>query len=285
MGTEVAVMLDPRDELVLRGRVNELVSEIFKREDRRFSRFRDDSELTAVNRSAGSWIEVSSVFLELTRRALSWAERSEGLFDPTVLGSMVQHGYDRDFDELIAGARDVLSPPLACGQWREVELRADAVRTPPGVGLDFGGIAKGWTVDRSAEAALDAGVRWAVVNAGGDLRILGDAPPMEVLVEDPEDPGGVEIARLRLDGGAIASSSVVKRSWGPGLHHLIDPRTGFPANSGILQATVWSATCEEAEVKAKITLLDGPLTLSRIPGLLITGDGEVITNFELERAA
>ena len=134
-------------------------------------------------------------------------------------------GYDRDFDEVLAGARGALHPPEPCGRWNEVEVRQGAVRLPPGVGLDLGGIAKGWTVDLAAAGAVDAGLAWALVAAGGDLAIAGDAPSLEIPIEDPETLER-PMATLRLDRGALATSSVAKRAWGPDLHHVIDPADG-----------------------------------------------------------
>ena len=155
-------------------------------------------------------------------------------------------GYDRDFDEVIAAARAASRPTAACGRWREVELRPGAVRLPPDVGLDLGGVAKGWTADLAAERALE-GLPWVLVSAGGDLRIAGDAPELR---DHDRGPGrGRSLAgALRLRTGAIATSSTRRRSWGPGLHHVIDPRSGAPSATGVDQATVWAPTCAEAEI-------------------------------------
>ena len=111
-----------------------------------------------------------------------------GCSTPRCLRAVVAAGYDRDFDEVLAGARDALHPPVPCGRWREVAGPPGSVRLPRGVGLDLGGIAKGWTVDlAAAEAARCRRSPWAVVSAGGDLRIAGDAPPVEVAIEDPAE--------------------------------------------------------------------------------------------------
>lgn len=152
------------------------VREVFEREEARFSRFRSDSELSQVNQMAGIWTAVSAPFETLVRRALDEARVTDGLFDPTVLHAVTGAGYDRDFDELIAGARGHLHPPQPCGRWTEIGIRSGELRLPGGVGLDLGGIAKGFTVDLAAAAALEAGLPWALVSAGGDLRLSGEAP-------------------------------------------------------------------------------------------------------------
>ena len=89
---------------------------------------------------------------------------------------------------------------------------------------------------------LEAGLAWALVSAGGDLRIAGDAPALDLTVEDP-DRGGGSLATLRLASGALATSTTVERTWGHGLHHVIDPTTGAPADAPLVQATVWAPTC------------------------------------------
>jgi thiamine biosynthesis lipoprotein len=255
------------------------VRAVFDRQDRRFSRFRADSELTRVNAAAGAWTAVTVEFASVVRLALAaWAE-SEGRFDPTVLEAVVAAGYDRDFDELLAGARGALRPPAPCGRAGDIALETDRILLPQGVGLDLGGVAKGWTVDVAAGAAMASGLPWALVNAGGDLRLIGAVPPrgIDVAVDDPE-VAGAEAGRVVLGGGALATSSVTRRAWGVGLHHLIDPSTGRPADGPVLQATVWAPTCAEAEVRAKQALLEGERYLDRGAGLLVLRDGRILTN-------
>ena len=93
------------------------VRSVFEREEQRFSRFRGDSELTRVNEAAGRWTRVSPGFAALVTEALRQAAATGGRFDPTVLDAIVAAGYDRDFDEVIAGARGALRPARPCGRW------------------------------------------------------------------------------------------------------------------------------------------------------------------------
>lgn len=278
MGTEVT-LYGPDDEAF--SEAFTAIGRVFETEERRFSRFRGDSELTAVNRLAGRWVPVSTTFERVVRFALDQASETGGLFDPTALHAVLAAGYDRDFDEVLAGARGALHPPEPCGRWNEVEVRPGAVRLPPGVGLDLGGIAKGWAADLAAAGALDAGLAWALVAAGGDLAIVGDAPLLEIPIEDPETLGG-SLAMLQVERGALATSSVAKRSWGPGLHHVIDPRSGAPLRSETVQATVWAPTCAEAEVLATWALLRGPEAATHLPCALVVSSGDVIVSFDQE---
>ena len=216
MGTDVTVV-GPKH--LAFDRAVETIAARFAAEDLRFSRFRGDSELTRVNRADGRWTEVSHGFVEVVDAALRAAVATDGIFDPTVHDALIAAGYDRDFDEIMAGARGALHPVTPCGRWTEIRTRPGAVCLPAGVHLDLGGIAKGWCADRAAEDAIDSGLPWVLVNAGGDLRVLGHAPLLEVAIEDPETTG--ELLRTTLTGGAIATSSVCKRAWGTDLHHVI----------------------------------------------------------------
>jgi thiamine biosynthesis lipoprotein len=258
------------------------VRSVFDQQERRFSRFRAESELSEVNRVSGGWTHVSIELASVIEMALAAWRETGGRFDPTVLDAVIAAGYDRDFDELLAGARATLRPPRPCGRAGEVQLVGRSLRMPAGVGLDLGGIAKGWTVDVAAEAAVASGMPWALVNAGGDLRIAGRAPAggIEVGVEDPEAAEG-DAGRIVLDEGALATSSVTRRAWGDGLHHLIDPRTARPSNGPVLQATVWAPTCAEAEVRSKEALLAGETFLDRGAALLVLRDGRILTNLTI----
>jgi thiamine biosynthesis lipoprotein len=279
MGTEVTLIAAPAQARAFT-RAAQAVESIFAREEMRFSRFRPDSELSRVNARAGRWTKVSPAFAALLHHSLEAAARTGGLFDPTVLPAVVAAGYDRDFDQLIAEARSALHPPQPCGRWPEVQLDDDLVRLPIGMAIDFGGVAKGWTVDLAAHAAVGQGLPWAIVNAGGDLRLAGHPESgIHVAVEDPDDRQR-EVLRVMLVAGALATSSITIRSWGPGLHHLIDPRTGHPASTGILQATVWAETCAEAEVRSKWALLEGPAVLEHTSAVLVMDDGRILMNLE-----
>jgi thiamine biosynthesis lipoprotein len=255
----------------------------FAHEEARFSRFREDSELTRVNRAAGAPTPVSGAFAEVLALALAGARHSGGAFDPTVHDALLAAGYDADLDEVLAGARGALHPARPCERWRDITLHDGRVLLPEGVHLDLGGIAKGWTADRAARDAVAAGNAWVLVDAGGDLRIGGYPPPIDVAVEDPFAPGA-EVLRLRLRGGALATSSTTRRSWGPGLHHVIDPRTGSPSRSGVVQATVWAPTCAEAEVRATACLVRAEPDPDR-PSILIDEHGALRGAVALEEAA
>jgi thiamine biosynthesis lipoprotein len=282
MGTLVRVLTDG-GSAVPNGPAARAIARTFEREERRFSRFRGDSELSLVNAAEGQPFPISAPFRSVMRLALDAAASTDGLFDPTVLGAMEAIGYDRDFDEVLAGARGALHPSSPCGRWRDVILEDDLLQLPPGIGLDLGGLVKGWAADLAAERAVEAGLPWVLVNAGGDLRIAGDAPLIDVSVEDPDDPES-ELGRLSLREGGVASSSTRSRSWGDGVHHVIDPRTGSPSATDLVQVTATAPTCAEAEVLAKAVLLRGSGAAGNA-AVTVTIHGRVLVAVPIEEAA
>ncbi len=228
---------------------------VFECVERTCSRFDDASELTRLNREGGG--RVSPVLAEILRLAFDGRERTGGLFDPTVHDAVVGAGYDRTFTEL--RAVEAIVPAPACG---DVELDGEHVVLGPATRIDLGGIAKGYAVDRACEALAACGP--CLVDAGGDVAVRGT---WAVGVE-----GGPTLA---LTDAAVATSGRDRRVWPAGAgtgHHLIDPRTGAPAVTRTLRATVVAATAAEAEVLATAAFLGAAVAA---PTVLVRDDGRV----------
>lgn len=257
MGTEVTVLSpheSERDEAALTGRV----AAVFEEAERRFSRFRVDSELSALNRADGA-VRVSREMLDTLLAARALVARTRGLFDPAVGASLIAAGYDRSF---APGALDRDEVPAWPARARFDEVQIDeadgVVLRAAHVKIDLGGFVKGLTADRAAR--LVEGV--AAIDAGGDAVLRGDGPDGDgwlVDVEDPADAARV-LLTLRLRDRAVATSAPNRRRWLLGaraMHHLIDPRTGRPASTDLAQATVVASCAAEAEALAKAVFVLG----------------------------
>jgi thiamine biosynthesis lipoprotein len=171
---------------------------------------------------------------------------SGGLVNVAVLPSMMAIGYTKPLAEGRPTA--TVSGPGPLPALPEVlRIREGAARLEPGAGIDLGGIAKGWMADRLRERLGPN----ALANLGGDLSAGGPGPAGSGW---PVGLAGVTV--LLRDQGA-ATSSVRRRRWGE-LHHLIDPRTGVPATTGLEEVSVVAASGVEAEIVAKTALLVGP---------------------------
>jgi thiamine biosynthesis lipoprotein len=233
--------------------------------EQRFSRFLPASELSELNRSSGAWVKVSRELMEMLQLSLKYHQETDGIFDPSILVDLKRAGYDRSMDEIrTGGASNPSAPkrtsPCAFGHI-ELDLRHERVHLPRGLEVDLGGIAKGWIVDR-ATRLLNQYVPVCAVSAGGDILFRGqpsDGMDWDVYLEDPRDPTRM-LAQLHIPSGAVATSSVSKRSWRQGevtRHHLIDPRTAEPARTEWLSVTVICPNIIEADVYAKTILIGG----------------------------
>ena len=263
--------------------------------DRQASRFREDSEISRVNRAGGGLFLLSRGLAEAVGVALAAARWTGGRTDPTVADALVALGYDRDFAAIGDQAGEALPGSLPAPGWARVRLDGPVLRLPAGVRLDLGATAKGLGADRAAQAALAAAGtlagaeaggmgRWAdgggvLVSLGGDIATAGtpprggwpvtvaDAPdgaagPLRVpgAGDDPRapDPAGAQL--IRLPGGAVATSSVTCRAWrrgGQTVHHIVDPATGRPAGGPWRTATVVAATCADANAAATAAIVAG----------------------------
>jgi FAD:protein FMN transferase len=239
----------------------------------RFSRFEPGSELSRLNADPRAMIPVSPLMRRIVEAALSAARQTDGLVDATLIDEIEAAGYDRDLGPSDAPeasslkAALALAPPRApagpSGKARwlgfEADRRAGTITRPPGVKLDGGGIAKGVFADELAATLSRHGA--FVVDCCGDLRLGGTTGAVrEVHVESPFDADVLHT--FELAAGAVATSGIGRRAWldseGRPAHHLLDPATGLPAFTGVVQVTALAPTALEAETRSKAALLSGP---------------------------
>ncbi len=240
--------------------------------ERRFTRFSEYSELSQLNRSAGTWFHASPDLLQVILLAEYSVKQTQGLFDPSILPDLQRIGYDRTMDLILA--EGVFFPPTPTPRQRTpfdgIVIRPDEslICLPPGLLLDLGGIAKGWIAEQAA-AILAEYSPASGVSAGGDMYLSGLPQGMDswpVSLDDPRHPGET-LTVLNIPPGAVATSSITKRAWKQGekqRHHLIDPRTGEPAETDWLSVTVIAEHTDLCEVFAKALLIAGSRESQRI---------------------
>jgi thiamine biosynthesis lipoprotein len=285
LGSDVHVIAEGGDLEPATAAVERILLDV----DRTYSRFRPDSELSGLN-DRRSAMRVGPLMARAIEAALRGAQATDGLVDPTVGRAMRAIGYDGDFGAF----RDVDRGPIVrlvpVPGWQAIDYRAAArtVRLRPGVELDFGSTGKALAADLAAAAALaalgpEAGV---LVSLGGDVAIAGRSPEggWRILAADssataPDTDGEV----IALSDGAIATSSTTVRRWTRGetsVHHIVDPRTGAPAESPWRTASVVAATCVDANIAATAAILLGDaapgwLAARGLAARLVTVDGRI----------
>jgi len=256
------------------------------------SRFREDSELTRLNCAAGRRVRVSPLLFEALAAAMRAAEATGGLVDPTVGRALRLAGYDRTFRLVAARDGSSFAPRFespALPGWRVVELddAGSSVRVPPGVELDLGATAKALAADRGARAASAAAGCGVLVSLGGDVALAGRAPdggwPVRVADDHaaPLDGPGPTVA---LTAGGLATSGTAVRRWRAGdaeLHHIVDPRTGRPAETPWRTVSVAAAGCVDANTASTAAVLlgeDAPAWLEarHLPARLVAIDGTCV---------
>ncbi len=256
----------------------------------RLSRFLPDSELCRLNADARETVPVTPLLLEVADAAQRAGLLSQGLVDATLVGDIERAGYREslveDRDRPPPGrlpASDSRQPASAgpdCGWSRiAVDRESCSVTRPPGVEIDSGGIAKGLLADLVGETLSE--YQDYAVDCCGDVRVGGTSGrPRRALVADPA--GGEPLHELSVLDGGVATSGIARRSWigedGVRAHHLLDPATGRPAYTGVVQATALAPTAFLAEVYSKYALLCGPEHAGEhLPhgGVLVFEDGGV----------
>jgi len=241
MGTEVSVYLWSDDPEAGQQAVDDVFGEA-ARIDRLMSTYKEDSEISKINRLAAAGpVTVGQELFQLIRRSLDVSVLTLGAFDITY-ESVGQH-YDfrarrRPDSETVDAERENID-------YRYVQLdnaAGSVAFLKEGVRINLGGIAKGYVVERGVDILRHRGIENAIVTAGGDSRLLGDrrGRPWMVGIRDPRQDGQVAIS-VPLADEAVSTSGDYERYFdedGVRYHHIIKPSTGTPA-SGVHSATVF----------------------------------------------
>jgi thiamine biosynthesis lipoprotein len=259
------IRLTVDDPAVLGAACGELKA-LMDRVDKAASRFRPDSELSIVNSRAGAMVPVSRL-----------------LVDPTVGAAVIAAGYNDDIERVRRRFPQPAEEPKPIPGWQQVRLnrKLALLGVPQDSALDLGAIAKAWTADR---AALVLSKRYGcavLVEIGGDLRAAGEpAEPWVITVaERAGDPGVL----VTLAHGGLTTSTRTVRRWETSegsAHHVIDPRTGKPAEGPWRTTSVWAPTAVRANTFSTALVATGEaavgrLTLAGHPARLVADDGEV----------
>ena len=238
------------------------------------TRFDRDSELSRINADPREEVEAGPLMIRFVEAAIEAAGMTGGLVDATLLPELEEAGYTRSLsdrnsevpasaDPKVGESRDPRSELGPDARWKTIAVdRVNGkIARRPGIRFDAGGLGKGLAADLVAERMEDAGVEAWSIDCLGDVRIGGAAGELRPVTIGSPFPGEGPIEVLEISRSGIATSGITKRSWaktdGTTAHHLIDPRTGRPAEGDLIQVTALAPTAVEAEARAKAALLSG----------------------------
>jgi FAD:protein FMN transferase len=251
MGTRLllaAYTSEAMDEAAIRARLDKAIAEI-RRLEGLMTTWRPESELSRVNAAAGkSPVEVSPESLAVIEKSLWISERSEGVFDITFEAMHGLWKFDEDIDDNVPRKEDV-ERARALIDHRQIKIdraRRTVMLGKPGMRMSLGGIAKGYAVDAAARVLRGEGLTSFFVQAGGDLYIAGKKPDGSRWRAGARDPRGKDandsFAMIEVEDHAFSTAGDYERSFikdGRRYHHIIDPRTGFPATES-RSVTIWA---------------------------------------------
>ncbi|MFC1657693.1 FAD:protein FMN transferase [Candidatus Moduliflexota bacterium] len=287
LGTVVQITLSHHSEEEARAAMERAFEE-FERIDGVMSGYLPGSEVSKINReAAGGPVDAGSEVLALLGEAIDVSRESGGAFDITVGPLMELYRFDEGGE--VPSSEDIGRALASVGHGKiDVDgERGTVAFSEEGVKIDLGGIGKGYAVDRAAAVLAAEGVTNAIIDAGGDLRLLGHRPGKDfwrIGIRHPREPGRFLLS-IDLADRAVVTSGDYERFFMRGderFHHLLDPSTGLPAR-GCQSVTVIARSTAAADAYATAAFVLGPerglaylRALEDVEGIIVDSDGEVL---------
>lgn len=265
MGTEAELLVDGDRSLVAHGFAR------LRRLEALWTRFDPESELNEVHRHPAEWVPVSVEMLA----ALSWCRRmhaeTHGAFDPTIRRSLEEAGYATTFADVVDSDLPIPTSAPAHGvEGITIDALRHRVRISARTYIDLGGIGKGLAADMVVRELMGAGARSVYLSVGGDIGCAGEPPDDGWWPVPLEHPVTGEVVDTHgLVSGGLAMSTVALRRWRRGqetAHHIIDPRTGRPADTDLVAVAVAARSTARAEALAKAAIVLGSDDGARLLG-------------------
>jgi thiamine biosynthesis lipoprotein len=285
MGTRCVVELWSEDRAKGEAAIEAVFAE-FRRIDALMSTYKPESELSQVNADAArAPVRISRELYDLLATSIEYSKLTRGAFDVTYASV----GYLYDYRARVHPDEQAIAAALPGIDYRHVELLPESTSVRfrrPGVRIDLGGIAKGHAVDRGIEVLRRLGVERAMVNAGGDTRIIGDrlGRPWVVGIRHPDDETRI-VLRIPLTDAALSTSGDYERFFeedGVRYHHILDPRTGKSA-SKLRSVTIIAPTATRTDALTKSVFILGAAdgiafidTLEDVDAIAVTPEGKVL---------
>ena len=219
-----------------------------------FSTTIEGSDIYIINHSGGKEISVDTDTYELVKVAVSYAEMSGGLVDPTI-GS-VSSLWDFHAESPKVPSDELIKEALSHVDYKKISFNNSSCSIcleDPDSKLDLGFIAKGYIADRLKEMLLDNGVKTAIINLGGNVLVIGSKPdgnPFKIGIQDPFGPTGSPCTSVEISDSSVVSSGSYERTFeidGKKYHHILDTKTGYPIESDLASVSVISKSSLEGD--------------------------------------
>lgn len=250
-----------------------------------FSSYKTDSDVARISNNAGQQVRVSHETIEVLKTAVLVAGLSGGAFDPTVGALGKAWGYSGEKGVVPSKAEMAKVLPLV--DYRSIkidEAASTAGLKRKGMSLNLGGVAKGYIVNKAVEALKREGVTRGIIHAGGDMVVFqkGEKEPFSIGIQHPRKKQ--LLGKALVYNGAVATSGDYERFFeigGKRFHHILDPRTGFPAE-GTRSATIVAKDPTLADALSTAVFVMGPQKgmelIERLPdveGVIVDSEGRV----------
>lgn len=261
--------------------------------DNMFSRTTPGSDIWNINHSNGSPVTVQEETLSLLRTALSYAEMSDGLVDPTIGTLSILWNFG-DENQGIIPSKTEITDALSHVNYKNVVISGNQVTLKDEKAcLDLGFIAKGYIADRMKEYLVSKGVKNAIINLGGNVSAIGsrlDGTPYKVGVQKPFAETGTSALILEIEDKSVVSSGNYERYFekdGILYHHILSTKNGYPSDSGLSGVTIISEKSVDGDALSTLCFLLGYEkgmalidSLDNVEAVFITNDGTVYQTFD-----
>lgn len=217
------------------------------------------SDIYKINHSKGKTVTVAPETAGLLSDALTYCKMSNGKFDVTIYP--VKQLWDFSGTGSSLPDRTAIDHALLQVNYRHIVMEGNRVTLPDGGGIDLGAIAKGFITDQIAEYLLNCRVSSAVIDLGGNIRVIGNKPDgsnWNVGIQKPFDSGCIKTVAVTDE--AVVTSGIYQRYFidnGTVYHHILDPSTGMPCDTGLLSVTIIAPSAQLADALSTVCMLLG----------------------------
>ena len=281
LGTIVSVKVRGLNENIANAAIDKAFERLFDIE-RLSSAKRPESELSYVNQNAFERdVVISDELFFLVKSGLFYSELTNGSFDITLGGVVELWGIGTD-NARVPSSEEIEIALGDCGfEYLVMDKETNTVRfLKSGLKIDLGGIAKGYAADEMKRVLLESGVKTALLDLGGNIMVIGDnsGSPWTIGVTDPLEPGNI-CAMLRITDKTVVTSGNYERYFtyeGKNYHHIFDRNTGFPAESGLISATVIADNSMDADALSTAFFVMGAEKAAALANSALTGTDYIL---------